>query len=423
MTDTKPAVPAAAWTNLALATVGIAVNFWAWGLISPLGPTYKQHLGLSSFQQSFLVAVPVLVGSLGRIPVGALTDKYGARLMVPLLSFATILPVLALSVVHSYWLLVVVGLFLGIGGSFFAAGVPYVNAWFPPERRGMAIGVFGIGTGGTAIAAFFTARFLRWYDNSNTMFYLVAVVLAAYGLVAVLVARDAPGRTIPEHLFGKRFHDAFRHPATLPMSLLYAVAFGAFVAMGVYLPTYLKEAYHLTQDGASSRAAGFTLVAVLFRPLGGTLSDRIGPAKVLVASFATLGVMAVWQAFHPGLNPWSTIAFLIMAASVGLACGAVFALVAIVTPKEKVGTVTGLVGAAGGLGGYFPPLVMGSVYGSTGSYAIGLMLLSDAAFAALVYTAARLLGRDRRDSANAFGGSAAPANLRGVADELPGTVL
>lgn len=416
MTDTKAGVPtkpgvparpgvgAAAWTNLALATVGIAVNFWAWGLISPLGPTYKQQLGLSSFQQSFLVAVPVLVGSLGRIPVGALTDKYGARLMVPAISFATILPVLALSVVHSYWLLVVVGLFLGIGGSFFAAGVPYVNAWFPPERRGMAIGIFGIGTGGTAIASFFTARFLRWYDNTNTMFYLVAAVLAVYGLIAVLVARDAPGRTIPEHLFGKRFHDALRHPATLPMSLLYAVAFGAFVAMGVYLPTYLKEAYHLSQDGASTRAAGFTLVAVLFRPLGGTLSDRIGPAKVLVASFATLGVMAVWQSFQPGLNPWSTIAFLIMAASVGLACGAVFALVAIVTPKEKVGTVTGLVGAAGGLGGYFPPLVMGSVYGATGSYAIGLMLLSDAAFAALVYTGARLLGRDRRDSPNAFGG-------------------
>ncbi|MFC1408304.1 nitrate/nitrite transporter [Streptacidiphilus sp. N1-12] len=399
----RPAIPTAAWVNLALATVGIAVNFWAWGLISPLGPTYKQQLGLSSFQQSFLVAVPVLVGSLGRIPVGALTDKYGARLMVPAISFATILPVLGLSVVHSYAMLLLVGFLLGIGGSFFAAGVPYVNAWFPPARRGMATGVFGIGTGGTAIASFFTARMLRWYDNTNTMFYLVAIVLAVYGLIALLVARDAPGRQVPAQLFGRRFAEALRAPATLPMSLLYAVAFGAFVAMGVYLPTYLKEAYSLSQDGASTRAAGFTLVAVLFRPLGGTLSDRIGPAKVLMASFATLGVTAVWQAFQPALNPWSTVAFLVMAASVGLGCGAVFALVAVVTPKEKVGTVTGLVGAAGGLGGYFPPLVMGSVYGSTGSYAIGLMLLSDAAFAALVYCAARLRGRDRRDSPNAFG--------------------
>jgi NNP family nitrate/nitrite transporter-like MFS transporter len=174
--------------------------------------------------------------------------------------------------------------------------------------------------------------------------------------------------------------------------------------MGVYLPTYLKEAYHLSQNGASTRAAGFTLVAVLFRPLGGTLSDRFGPARILVVSYATLGAMAVWQAFLPTLNPWSTTAFLVMAASVGLGCGAVFALVAIVTPKAKVGTVTGPVGAAGGLGGYFPPLVMGAVYGITKSFAIGLMLLSDAAFAALVYCAARLIGRDRRDSPNAFGG-------------------
>ncbi|MEZ0070403.1 NNP family nitrate/nitrite transporter-like MFS transporter [Streptacidiphilus sp. MAP12-20] len=397
------AIPAAAWINLALATVGMAVNFWAWGLISPLGPTYKQQLGLNSFQQSFLVAVPVLVGSLGRIPVGALTDKYGARLMVPAISFATVLPVLGLSVVHGFGLLLLVGFFLGVAGSFFAAGVPYVNSWFPPARRGMAIGIFGIGTGGTAIASFFTARFLRWYDNTNTMFYVVAVVLAVYGVVALLLARDAPGRQIPEHLFGARFKQALKDPSTLPMALLYAVCFGAFVAMGVYLPTYLKEAYHLSQDGASTRAAGFTLVAVLFRPLGGTLSDRIGPAKVLVGSFGTVGFTAVWQAFQPPLNPWSTVAFLVMAASIGLACGAVFALVAIVTPKERVGTVTGLVGAAGGLGGYFPPLVMGAVYGITSSFAIGLMLLSDAAFAALIYCAAKLLGRDRRDSPDRFG--------------------
>jgi NNP family nitrate/nitrite transporter-like MFS transporter len=268
----------------------------------------------------------------------------------------------------------------------------------------MAIGIFGIGTGGTAIASFFTPRFLSWYDNTNTRFYLVAAVLAVYGVISLLLTRDAPGRQVPEQLFGRRFGEALRHPATLPMSLLYAVSFGAFVAMGVYLPTYLKEAYHLSQNGASTRAAGFTLVAVLFRPLGGTLSDRFGPARILVVSYATLGAMAVWQAFLPALNPWSTTAFLVMAASVGLGCGAVFALVAIVTPKAKVGTVTGPVGAAGGLGGYFPPLVMGAVYGITKSFAIGLMLLSDAAFAALVYCAARLIGRDRRDSPNAFGG-------------------
>ncbi|MGW1993722.1 MFS transporter [Embleya sp. NPDC001921] len=403
MEQTRPAaratgarVPRAAWVNLAVATFGILINFWAWGLISPLGPTYKEDLGLSSFQQSFLVAVPVLVGALGRIPAGALTDRYGARMMVPAISFLTVLPVLALSVFDSFAMLLVVGFVLGVGGSFFAVGVPYVNAWFPPDKRGTAIGVFGIGTGGTAIAAFFTPRLLRWVDDPNFQFYLVACVLAGYGLIAALVVRDAPGRTVPDQLFGPRFTAALEQPSTLPMALLYAVSFGGFVAFGVYLPTYLREVYALSQDSASTRAAGFTVVAVLCRPIGGALSDRIGPAKVLIGSYAVLGVAAVWQAFTPGLMPQATIAFLVMAGMLGAGSGAVFALVANLTPKDKVGTVTGLVGAAGGLGGFVPPLIMGSVYSGTGSYAIGLMLLSDAAFAAMVYCAARLLGHDRR---------------------------
>jgi len=389
-------VPRAAWVNLAVATIGILLNFWAWGLISPLGPRYKDDLGLSSFQQSFLVAVPVLVGALGRIPAGALTDKYGARLMVPTISFLTVLPVLALSVFDSFGMLLVVGFVLGIGGSFFAVGVPYVNAWFPPHRRGTAIGIFGIGTGGTAIAAFFTPRLLRWVDDPNFQFYLVACVLAAFGVIAALVVRDAPGRMVPDQLFGKRFGDAVKNPSTLPMALLYAVSFGGFVAFGVYLPTYLRELYDLGQDASSTRAAGFTVVAVLCRPIGGALSDRIGPAKVLVGTYLLLGIGAIWTAFAPALMPQATIAFLVMAGMLGAGSGAVFALVANLTPKSKVGTVTGLVGAAGGLGGFVPPLIMGSVYSGTGSYAIGLMLLSDAAFAAMVYCAARLIGRDRR---------------------------
>ncbi|MEN8653618.1 MFS transporter [Streptomyces sp. 21So2-11] len=391
----KPPTRSAAYLNLGIATVGMLVSFWAWGLISPLGPTYKDELGLSSFQQSFLVAVPVLVGSLGRIPVGALTDKLGARVMLPMLSFLTVLPVLALSIFHSYGLLLLAGFFLGIGGTYFASGVPYVNAWFPPERRGTAIGIFGLGTGGTAIAAFFTSRLIDWTGDRDFQFYLVAGVLAAFGVIAALLVRNAPDRKVPDELFGSRFREALKQRFTLPLALLYSVSFGGFVAFGVYLPTYLKEVYDLSQDSASTRAAGFTVVAVLCRVIGGYLSDRVGPAKVLTVTYALLGLMAVSQAFTPALMPWATVTFLVMAGMVGAGSGAVFALVAIVTPKEKVGTVTGLVGAAGGLGGFVPPLVMGAVYSSTGSYAIGLMLLSDVAFAALVYTAVKLLGRDR----------------------------
>src|SRR5690606_20179701 len=140
---------------LVLATVGFALNFWAWALLSPLAPRLREELGLNSFQESLVVAVPVIVGSLGRIPVGALADRYGGRLMFPVVSLITVVPVLFLGLVgHSALAaLLIGGFFLGIGGTVFAVGVPFVSRWFPPEKQGLAIGVYGMGMGGTAISA------------------------------------------------------------------------------------------------------------------------------------------------------------------------------------------------------------------------------------------------------------------------------
>ena len=140
------------WLMLGVATLGFALNFWAWALVSPLGPLFRENgrLGeLSESDVSLMVAVPVIVGSLGRIIVGALTDRYGGRLMFPLVSAATVVPVLFLgfAALDSYALILVGGFFLGIGGTAFAVGVPFVNAWFPPEKRGLAVGVFGAGMG------------------------------------------------------------------------------------------------------------------------------------------------------------------------------------------------------------------------------------------------------------------------------------
>ena len=169
---------------LVLATIGFAVNFWAWALVSPLGGAYSKALGLSAVQQSVLVAVPVIVGSLGRIPVGALTDRFGARIMFPLVSAATIVPVLFIGfVADSYPLLILGGFFLGLGGTAFAVGVPFVNAWYPPARRGTALGIFGIGMGGTAISAFTTVRITDAYGKSAP-FVLVACVLAVYAVAS-----------------------------------------------------------------------------------------------------------------------------------------------------------------------------------------------------------------------------------------------
>jgi len=385
--DTGSTTARSPGTMLALATIGFLVNFWAWNLIAPLGSTYGGELELTAFQVSAVVAVPVIVGSLGRIPIGALTDRFGARVMFPAVSVITILPTLFVGfVANSFPLLVLGGFFLGVGGTAFAVGVPFVNAWYPPARRGLALGIFGMGTAGTAVAAFTTVSIAdRW--GRPAPFVLVSVVLALYAVVARVALRDSPER--PPASAGsivQRTWQTLKIPVTLQLSLIYAMGFGGFVAFSVYLPTYLINDFGLSRTDASLRTAGFILLAVVARPIGGWLSDRFHPVPVLAWCFVVAGAMAVLAALRLELLPGGTVAFLAMAATLGAASGACFALVARVAPPGTVGSVTGIVGAAGGLGGFFPPLVMGAVYGATGAYTIGFLLLALSALGVAAFT-------------------------------------
>lgn len=372
---------------LVLATVGFALNFWAWALLSPLAPRFRDDLGLNSFQESLMVAVPVIVGSLGRIPVGALADRYGGRLMFPAVSLITVLPVLFLGLVgHSALAaLLIGGFFLGIGGTVFAVGVPFVSAWFPPEKQGLAIGVYGMGMGGTAISALTTVRLVD-AGNTATPFLLCAVALVIYATAAWYLLRDAPGRTPPTESVTARLNRTVRLPATWAASALYAVTFGGFVAFSVYLPSYLRTAYDLSQTDAANRMAGFVLLAVVMRPVGGWLADRFDAPTVLAAMLCAVVFAASVQATTPGLAPVGTLAFLVLAAALGAGSGATFALVALIAPAGRVGAVTGFVGAAGGLGGFVPPLVMGAVYEATSDYGPGLLALAVVALVALLFT-------------------------------------
>jgi NNP family nitrate/nitrite transporter-like MFS transporter len=375
---------------LAVATAGFAVNFWAWALISPLGPMFKDTGALGELTESdvaLLVAVPVLVGSLGRIVVGALTDRFGGRLMFTLVSAITIVPVLFIAFValDSYVLLLFGGFFLGVAGTAFAVGVPFVNAWFPPERRGLAIGIFGAGMGGTAISALTTVK-LFTNQGERAPFLITAAALGAYAILAWVVLRDAPGRVVPTASLASRVVANARLPITWQACVLYAVAFGGYVAFSVYLPAYLKTAHGLTAADAANRMAGFVVVAVIMRPVGGWLSDKFGAIPVLTGVFALVAVCAGVSAGTPPLDGIGTVAFLAMAAALGAGSGATFALVASATDPSRVGGVTGLVGAAGGLGGFVPPLIMGYVYGQTDSYAIGLWLLAATAALTLLLT-------------------------------------
>jgi NNP family nitrate/nitrite transporter-like MFS transporter len=281
--------------------------------------------------------------------------------------------------------LLIGGFFLGIGGTAFAVGVPFANAWFPPRRRGLAIGIFGAGMGGTAISALTTVTLVKAHGMPSP-FLITAIALATYGVLTVFVLRDAPGRQTPTASLGQRLGGVLRLNLTWQACALYALVFGGYVAFSVYLPTYLKTAYGLTQADAANRMAGFVVFAVVMRPIGGWLSDRFAATRVLTVALTVVAAGAAIQALTPTLVPLGTIAFLSMAAALGAGSGAVFALVAQRAPAGTVGSVTGIVGAAGGLGGFVPPLVLGSLYGHYQDYGFGLVLLAAVALAAIVFT-------------------------------------
>ena len=325
--------------NLLLATWAFAISFWAWNMIAPLGVRYTADLGLSAGQKSLLVAVPVLVGSVGRIPVGALTDRYGGRVMFPVLLVLTAPVVLLVALAghrDSYGLLLVFGFFLGLGGTTFAIGIPFVNAWFEPARRGFATGVFGAGMGGTALSAYFTPRFVTWFGYVTTH-VIMAVALVVTAAIVWALMRDAPAWR-PQHVpFVPKILGAARLAVTWEMAFLYAACFGGFVAFSTYLPTYLKDVYSFSLTAAGTRTAGFAVAAVVCRPLGGVVADRVGPRSVVLVSFAGALVMAIVLALKPGLEWPAGISFVLMAAFMGLGSGAVFTWVALLAPPDRVG--------------------------------------------------------------------------------------
>ncbi|WP_308209078.1 MFS transporter [Microbacterium sp. zg.B48] len=375
--------------NLALALLSFTVTFWAWNIIGPIGVSYAEDLDLSPTQLSMAIATPVLVGSAGRILTGALTDRFGGRIMFTILTAVSAIPVLLVmwaGEAGSYPLLLLFGFILGIAGTTFAVGIPFVNAWYEPGKRGFATGLFGAGMGGTALSAFFTPRLV------TSVGYVWAHLIIAAGLLVVAVIvwlgmRDSPAWRPNRDRVLPKLEDAARLTVTWQMAFLYAVTFGGFVAFSTYLPTYLREVYGFDLTGAGARTAGFAIAAVIARPVGGWLSDRFGPALITGISLAGAAVMAVVISLKPPPELLAGASFIAMAISLGLGTGAVFAWVAQRAPARSVGSVTGIVGAAGGFGGFFPPLVMGATYDAeTHSYTVGLLLLCATAVIALIFT-------------------------------------
>lgn len=357
---------------LVLSTTAFALTFAVWGLMGALAPRFREMYDLSPFQTSVLIAIPVLLGSLGRLPMGILADRYGGRVVFGLLLCFCLIPAIGVGFSDSYVGLVIWGLLLGFAGMSFSVGVSFTSKWFPSDQQGTALGIYGLGNIGQSVAVFGAPTLAAATGDWRVPFWIFGIAAALFGLIFLVFARNASAKAAPKK-FSEYMGVFKREPLAWVLSVFYFLTFGGFVALSIYLPTLLRDSFELTLTDAGARVAGFVIVATGMRPLGGWLADRYGGAQVLLAVLVGIAVLSV------GLTSTSMVVFTIgalgCAAMLSAGNGAVFKLVPEYFPRET-GTVTGLVGAAGGLGGFFPPLVLGVIKGQTGSYAPGFVLLS-----------------------------------------------
>jgi MFS transporter, NNP family, nitrate/nitrite transporter len=360
------------WTpgwNLGVATLAFMLCFAAWSLISPFAKEFKKNLHLNYTQALLLTAVPVVLGSLLRVPVGWLTDRWGGRLMFSVLLAFSALPAVLFGYAHSYWALIGVGFLLGVGGASFAVGVPFVANWYSKERQGFSVGIYGMGNAGTAVA-FFAAPAIVNHWSRPVLGWTTAFVLLGGAALTATTAHDAPTRKPPAH-YREVLHAGWR---LWRLAFFYFITFGGFVALFLLLPTLLQDWFDYSKGEASARAAGFVIAATLARPAGGWVADQFGAYPVLVLVFAGIAIDAAVLATiagSPRIVPVS-IACLTLGVFLGAGNGAVFKLVPAEFP-DNAGAAGGIVGAAGGLGGFFPPVFVGLVKDAEGSYTYGFV--------------------------------------------------
>jgi NNP family nitrate/nitrite transporter-like MFS transporter len=373
---------------LTMATLAFAVSFSIWSLLSPLQKTLKTQYNIDDFGISVLIAVPVILGAIARIPMGVLTDRYGGRrVMTILLAFCAV-PCLGFQFANSFGALIFWAFLLGMGGSSFAVGIPIVSRWFSADKQGLVAGIFGMGNIGTAISQRVAPGIAAsGPDGWRAVFLLFGGIVLLMAVLFYFIAGDEPRLTGPTKTMGQRLAILRENKLTWLFSLFYFITFGGFVAFALYLPKLLQDLFpnidrEVNGISSADRAAIFVVLATFARPLGGWLSDKLGASKILTGVFTIVLLMALILAFSPGIE-LLTLCFLVIALFLGLGNGAVFKLVPQYFGKEA-GTVTGLVGAAGGLGGFFPPLVMGLFKTSLGSYALGYILLAGVALVCLI---------------------------------------
>ncbi|MGO4268337.1 nitrate/nitrite transporter [Paenibacillus sp. TAF58] len=356
---------------LGLSTMAMMASFVIWSVFSPIAGQIQELFHLSTIQKSVLIATPVLLGSILRIPMGIYTDRFGGKRVFSVTMLFLVIPLLLAGGAHSYWLLLVCALFIGLAGTTFAISLTYVSRWFPPERQGLVLGLAGLGNLGGAAASYtlptvFNSYGLQW------VFWSLAIMIVIVTAIFWIGTKDLPAPAQMKTF--KQSMVVLKERSTWYLSIFYFLTFGGFVAFGAYLPTFLKDLFQLSATEAGVKTAGFVVIATLIRPLGGYLADRIGSRRVLVVVFA--GIIVTSLAMAASLHQFTgfSASCLAAAALLGVGNGAVFKMVPEVS-SGNTGAVTGIVGAAGGVGGFFPPIVLGIIKDLSGAYTLGFVML------------------------------------------------
>ena len=356
--------------QLTLQTLSLVVGFMAWSIISPLMPFISQDIKINPGQLSIILAIPVILGSILRVPFGYLTNIIGAK-WVFFCSFIILLfPIFFLGQAQSPGMLMASG-FLGVGGAIFSVGVTSVPKYFSKDKVGLANGIYGMGNIGTAISSFLAppiAGIVGWQTTVRS--YLIIIAIFAI-LMFFLGDAKEPKVKVP---LGAQVKDLSSNYKLYYLSLWYFITFGAFVAFGLFLPNYLVNNFGIDKVDAGIRSGVFIALATFLRPVGGILGDKFNAVKVLMIDFVVMIIGAVILGISSHIALF-TIGCLTISICAGLGNGLIFKLVPSYFAKES-GTANGIVSMMGGLGGFFPPLVITYVTSLTGSSHLAFILLA-----------------------------------------------
>ena len=360
------------WPTLLAAFIYFDLSFCIWYLLGPLGNFIAEDLQLSATQKGFLIATPLLGGSIFRILMGGLTDHLGPRRTGMIGITLTFVPLLlGWLVADTLPRLFVVALLLGIPGASFAVALPLASRWYPPQYQGLVMGIAGAGNSGTVLASLFMPRLAAIIGWQAAM-GLAILPMAAAGAVFFLCAKDSPHQPPP-----KRWSDylaVLREVDTIWFCLFYSITFGGFVGLASFLGVFFHDQYLVDKVRAGDLTALCVFAGSFMRPVGGLLADRYGGIRMLAGLYGVVALLMVAIASLPPL--WlATPLFIAALALLGAGNGSVFQLVPLRFQRE-IGVITGLVGAAGGLGGFFLPSLLGVLKDLTGTYASGFVVLA-----------------------------------------------